>query len=383
MDDDSTKLTRQELYERVWSTPATKLAKEFGISDVALGKICKKLNIPKPYPGYWQQLAVGRRVHKEKLPPIKQGVPEATYIYPHQPVTPFQPDNPEVIAQIERESQPANSIAVAEMLHGAHPLVRYIRQVLEKDKPDDYGMLSWSWNQRCMNVRVSKTSLHRALCIMDALLKALEKRGHSAEVTKDGPMATYILIGAEKIKVRLSEKATRSERELTAEEKKKLAHTISNRWVYSPSGKITFEIDEYCGACQKKWTDKAQNPLEDQLNEVLAGLILVGEALRLRRIEHEEEQRRQREQERRRMEDQERRYYLDQHLKAWSESQRLREFLSACEASLVERKGELATDRPEAKWLRWAHGYADRIDPLKSGSFEEIILRLIRKAESS
>ena len=83
------------------------------------------------------------------------------------------------------------------------------------------------------------------------------------------------------------------------------------------------------------------------------------------------------------MEEQERRYYLDQHLKAWSESQRLREFLSACEASLVERKGELATDRPEAKWLRWAHGYADRIDPLKSGSFEEIILRLIRKAESS
>jgi len=73
MDDDSTNLTRQELYERVWSTPATKLAKEFGISDVALGKICKKLNIPKPYPGYWQQLAVGRRVHKEKLPPIKQG----------------------------------------------------------------------------------------------------------------------------------------------------------------------------------------------------------------------------------------------------------------------------------------------------------------------
>jgi hypothetical protein len=383
MEDNIIKLTREELYERVWSAPTTKLAKEFGISDVALGKICKKLNIPKPYPGYWQQLAVGRRVHKEKLPPIKQGVPEVTYIYPHQPVTPFQPENPEVLAQIERESQPANRITVAETLHSAHPLVRYTRQVLEKDKPDDYGMLSWSWNQRCMNVRVSKTSLHRALRIMDALLKALEARGYSAEVSKDGPIATYILIGAEKVKVRLSEKANRSERELTAEEKKKPAHTISNRWVYSPSGKLTFEIDEYCGACHKKWTDKAQKPLEDQLNDVLAGLILVGEALRLRRIEHEEEQRRQREQERRRMEDQERRYYLDQHLKAWSESQRLREFLNACETALIERKGELAPDSSEAKWLRWAHRYADRIDPLKNGSFEEAILRLIRKAESS
>lgn len=383
MEDNSIKLTREELYERVWSTPATKLAKEFGISDVALGKICKKMNIPKPYPGYWQQLAVGRRVHKEKLPPIKQGVPEVTYIYPHQTVTPFQPENPEVIAQIEQESEPANSITVAETLHGAHPLVRYTRQVLEKDKPDDYGMLSWSWNQRCMNVRVSKTSLHRALCIMDALLKALEKRGYAAEVSKDGPMATYILIGVEKVKVRLSEKANRSERELTAEEKRKPAHTISNRWIYSPSGKLTFEIDEYCDGLQKKWTDKAQSPLEGQLNDVLAGLILAGEAVRLRRIEREEEQRQQRELERRRIEDQERRYYLDQHLKAWSESEHVREFLSTCEASLVERKGELAADSPEAKWLRWAHRYADRIDPLKNGTFEEAILRLVRKAESS
>ena len=122
--------------------------------------------------------------------------------------------------------------------------------------------------------------------------------------------------------------------------------------------------------------------MEEQLNEVLAGLMLAGEALRLRRIEREEEQRRQREQERRRMEDQERRHYLDQHREAWSQSQRLREFLRACEASLVERKGELEPDSPEAKWLRWAHRYADRIDPLKDGSFEEAIVRLIRKAES-
>ena len=241
MGDDSIKLTREELYERVWSTPTTKLAKKFGMSDVALGKICKKLDIPKPYPGYWQQLAAGRRVHKEPLPPIKQGVPSVTYIYPHQPAAPFQPENPEVLARIEREGQPANSIAVAETLRGAHPLVRRTRQVLEKGKPDDYGMLGWSLNQRCVNLRVSKTALHRALRIMDALLKALEARGYSAEVSKDGPAATHILIGAEKVKVRLSEKANRGERELTAEEKKKPPHTISNRWVYSPSGKLTLE----------------------------------------------------------------------------------------------------------------------------------------------
>ena len=382
MEDNSIKLTREELYERVWSNPTTKLAKEFGMSDVALGKICKKLDIPKPYPGYWQQLAAGRRVHKEPLPPIKQGVPAATYIYPRRDIAPFQPENPEVLTQLEQLSLPANSITVAETLHNAHPLVRQTKQILEKSKPDDYGMLCWSWNQRCLNMRVSKAELHRALRIMDALLKALEARSYSAAVSKEGAAATHILIGAEKVKVRLLEKTHRGERELTAEEKRNPAHAISNRWVYSPSGKLTFEIDEYCDGCQKQWIDKSQKPLENQLNEVLGGLILTGEALRLKRIKHEEEQRRQREQERRRIEDQERRYYLDQHHEAWSQSQGLREFLRACETSIVEGKGELEPDSAEAKWLRWAYRYADRIDPLKNGSFEEAILRLIRKAES-
>ena len=47
MEDNSIKLTREELYEKVWSMPATKLAKEFEIPDVALGKRCKKLDIPR------------------------------------------------------------------------------------------------------------------------------------------------------------------------------------------------------------------------------------------------------------------------------------------------------------------------------------------------
>jgi hypothetical protein len=32
---------RQELYEKVWSAPALKVAKQYGFSDVRLGKVCK------------------------------------------------------------------------------------------------------------------------------------------------------------------------------------------------------------------------------------------------------------------------------------------------------------------------------------------------------
>jgi hypothetical protein len=218
---------------------------------------------------------------------------------------------------------------------------------------------------------------------MDALLKALEERGYSAGVSKQEQISTHLLIGTEKVKVRMWENSIRSERELTILEKKKPDYLQPNKWVYNPSGKLTFVIDEYIDGYQKMWTDRIKKPLEEQLNEILTTLILIGDALRLEHIKREEEHRRWCEQERRREEEQQRRNYLDQHFKEWSQCERLREFLHACEKSLIERKGEIASDSPESKWLSWAHQYTDRIDPLKNGSFEEAILSLFSKTKTS
>ena len=41
-------LPRSQLYELVWTRPVSELAKDFGISDVALAKRCRNLNIPLP-----------------------------------------------------------------------------------------------------------------------------------------------------------------------------------------------------------------------------------------------------------------------------------------------------------------------------------------------
>jgi len=41
--------TREQVYDKVWSTPASKLAEELGISDVMVGKVRKAHDIPKPY----------------------------------------------------------------------------------------------------------------------------------------------------------------------------------------------------------------------------------------------------------------------------------------------------------------------------------------------
>jgi len=41
MDRESKKISRAELYEQVWTVPMTRLAKDYGLSDVGLAKICK------------------------------------------------------------------------------------------------------------------------------------------------------------------------------------------------------------------------------------------------------------------------------------------------------------------------------------------------------
>lgn len=67
------RLTRQELYEKMWSRPAIALAEEFGISGRGLGKICSRFEIPVPPRGYWAKLAVGKRVTRTPLPTAKTG----------------------------------------------------------------------------------------------------------------------------------------------------------------------------------------------------------------------------------------------------------------------------------------------------------------------
>jgi hypothetical protein len=45
--------TRKELFDLVWSKPLGDVANEVGVSDVAIGKGCKRANVPRPPQGYW------------------------------------------------------------------------------------------------------------------------------------------------------------------------------------------------------------------------------------------------------------------------------------------------------------------------------------------
>ena len=85
---DHLKLTREELYKKVWSVPTYKLKEEFGISDVMIGKICKLNGVPKPPLGYWARVNAGQRVRLTPLPKLKDGQREDIYIRRPPPAPP-------------------------------------------------------------------------------------------------------------------------------------------------------------------------------------------------------------------------------------------------------------------------------------------------------
>ena len=75
---------RKELYDLVWSQPVTKVAKQFGVSDVAIAKACRKLKVPLPGRGYWAKKVNGYAVHTVPLPKAKN-IPQVSKPQPRVP----------------------------------------------------------------------------------------------------------------------------------------------------------------------------------------------------------------------------------------------------------------------------------------------------------
>src|SRR5207244_4132613 len=163
---DERKITREELYKLVWSKPLTELAKEFGMSDVGVAKVCKKLKVPKPYRGYWQLVEAGRKLTIPPLPPAHKGDPTEAILDPEHYRVNFKPEDSNTLDRMEAESRPENRIKVAESLDNPHRLVRNTQILLRKGKPDESGRLHY-WNvadnRPRLSVRVSKDTMPRAL----------------------------------------------------------------------------------------------------------------------------------------------------------------------------------------------------------------------------
>jgi hypothetical protein len=276
-------LTRNELYELIWAEPMTKVAPRFGLSDVGLAKVCKRYDIPRPHVGYWAQKQVGKEPDRKPLPPAEDNTRDSIEFATEEKIKPVlsltaadRVRDEQLKKLIVFEEQPENQIVVSENPSKYHSFVRYTKAALTERYTNRQGLHSPSWTAdgARLDIQVTKTSLPRALRIMDVFIKAFEQRGHNAtieanEYRKD---VLFVILG-EQFGIRLREK-TKMVR-IPESERKSLYGSKVN---YEPTGLLELQLRRrQTGFAETTWKDGKKIKLEEQLNDVMIGLLVAVE----------------------------------------------------------------------------------------------------------
>lgn len=176
--------TRKELYDLVWAEPRTILSEKFGISDVALSKICRKKDIPVPQRGYWAKKDAGKPAIKIALPPRFPGMSDTveigrqrqnTSVAPHgitipDPAPPVFEESLSFLQ--ERVSKMVGKVAVSRLTTRAH---HTINRILEGDEKRKKAILEhgYSWDAP----RFVTPTERRKLTIINAIFITTHRLG--------------------------------------------------------------------------------------------------------------------------------------------------------------------------------------------------------------
>lgn len=363
---------RTKLYEEIWKEPVTTVAKRYGVSDVALRKICKQLAVPLPPLGYWTKVAAGRKPPTPPLP--KYSGPAEIVRQRYVSDEPVEPDPEHLLARREFEARPENRIVVSESIDMPHQLVTATERVFRKPKRRDSNNLPPT-DRKALDISVSEAGLPRALRIMDALLKALDSRGMHLSIEPDGKRRSCLTLQGQILAIRLVETISRTEREPTDKERqeiKKYGHSyLPDRYSYQPTGTLKLGILSSYHELQNIVSDGKHQRVEQCLNKFVVKL----ETEAVHRKRHEEQLERQHriweEQERRRREREERKKKEIERLKAleddardWKRAENIRAYAAAVQANATREHGNIGAESELGQWIVWARHKADWIDPL-------------------
>lgn len=354
-------IRREELYDKIWTKPMVEIAKEYGLSDKAIAKICNKLNVPVPGVGYWQKLEAGENLKRKPLPDIKPTDPTEHRISKRVPEYDIVISE-EAQKRIEEENDPSNKIIVPEKRTNIHWLIKKTELSLEAPYRAK-KFLNSSNEEGVFKLYVSAENLKRALRILDTLIKSLEKRKYLVYINRG--LLCVKLYGVE-IGFFLKENSKRIEL------KKESVYSFRD-YDFLPTGIFVLSIEDFnCQhLIQRNFADLKSVKVEDRLNEFIIGLIIASQA----KIAHE--------------------LYLERQHKLWEEKEKKRkELLRAIENErkkiktlrrnatrhynsnlirqyITQYKLKLLDETltPEKRqeimdYIDWALKQADRLDPL-------------------
>jgi hypothetical protein len=290
-------LTRQELYDLVWSTPMIKLADQFGLSDVGLTKICDRHRVPTPPRGYWAKKDAGKPVKqtifvqvddpfldriqiassRDRLPePVREIVERRRAerkqaLYPQQTTT----------------MKPAPMGEVSE----PHPAVRATAKMLRGAKSSKTGIAQAVGAGLC-GISVGTDNVERIIFILDQLARACEVRG-LLFVPADTRLS--VSVGKDEVTFEIKEKTKQvphvlTETEIAAEEKRRKrlerqSYGRGSSWddieMFSPgppkfdavrTGELGLEVHGWGDGLRRSWRDGKTQTLETMVDEIVDGL---------------------------------------------------------------------------------------------------------------
>ena len=359
-------MTREELYEKVWSTPMLKLAAEFGFSGRGFAKLCQRHKVPVPPRGYWARLQAGQTPKRSALPPVKEPRFNTVSIYPHERQPSEQP--------IEIEAQNIPNVEVADDRPTTHPIALRIEGCFSKTRKDERGLLA-ARPGMAVPIQVSLAQLPRALRILDVLLEVLEQAEYPLTWAKPYNTPLKVTVLDEPLGFRIYETVKRRDHQVAAHEKH-LSSWQLPRWDYEPTGSLTLAIDSGDNlGLRHAWSDGKKQRAEDALGRFLVTLPAIAKALKRRREELAEQQRKWAEERKRQEEEAARKAEYERKAKAvdalarsWEQSNLLREFAERV-ASAAAQEGVPQEQKQElqdmAEWVRKRAWYVDPLTDLK------------------
>lgn len=313
---------RDILYDEVWKVPMSTLCKKYSVSDVALRKVCKSMNIPTPLAGYWAKVYAGKDVEKLPLPPLpknsemstKKGVRNyqtSSQKYYQQFEAPVNSDSsPQqalcFLTDEEREAvfDQAEKIELPALNSKAKPqIVSYkpiIKEWKSKDRRDKFAQRSLSsipsYQRRDIPFLaefVSQDSLPRIFRLLGALISAIEANG--GYVSDD----LRFWVRDENVHIEITESQTKIDHVYTKEEQRAIRKYEEDkrkgRYAYEPTnirkydyifnGRLTLRVSG-----SALFRDSESRKLEDRIDEIFIAMYEESENVRIHRIAYEKKQ---------------------------------------------------------------------------------------------
>lgn len=375
---------RSRLYGEVWTEPVRTVAKRYGVSGVALAKVCHELKVPVPGRGYWAEKEAGTAAPRTPLPVIAPTAPTTITRVRVVPDAGLLVE-PDVIVRVEEERS-SDKIIVPGELGSPHPLVARAEALLKK-VPASSRFLH-VLEKPCLDVVVGRDQLDRALRIVDTLVKALETRGLPVEViAKDGSnsgsttYATRVVVNDESIEWGLAE-MSRQEMGPPPPPPKEYTGAMRTSWlkykqpepIRVPNGLLALLIhgEQFRSLGTRSiWQDGKKQRVENCLNSFIAELFTTAAALKRLREERERHRREwdervrlQKEAAQRQADEANRAKELNDRLVRWRLARDAREYVAELVSTAAAEGVEIEADSPLGSSLAWISAYADRIDPV-------------------